>query len=77
MDFLLSLEKPFKTGLGNLLHHPPCLLIGRHPSTSRCLQCLGNIDHLALLSHAQSNAKPRMKFASATFTSFFATDPVE
>jgi hypothetical protein len=77
MEFLLSLEKPFKTGLGDLLHHPPGLLIGRYPSTSRCFQRLGHIDHLTLLSHSQSDTKPRMKFASATFTSFFATDPVE
>jgi len=63
--------------MGNLLHELPSLLIGCHPSTSRCFQSLGNIDHFALLSYAKGYTKSRMKFSPAAFTSLLAADPMQ
>jgi hypothetical protein len=45
--------------------------------THLSLKRLGNIDHFTLLAYAQSDTKPWMKFASATFTSFLTTDSVQ
>jgi hypothetical protein len=76
LNLLLSLQESFQAGLRNLLHELPSLLIGGHPSTSRCFEGLRDMDHFAFLFHPHRQIKSRMKFSAGAFAPFLATKPL-